>query len=644
MALVNFTNLDFDQIKSSIREYLRANSNFTDYDFEGSNLSVLIDTLAYNTYISSYNANMISNEIFIDSATLRENVVSLARNIGYVPRSRTASRANISFFVDVTPLSTNPTTLTLKKGVVCATNNSFANQSFTFTIPQDITVPVVNGIGFFQNIEIFEGTFVTQNFTVDANNPNQKFILSNSGIDTDSISVVIRNTQSSSIRRIFNKANSLVDDGSTRRQLVNENSKVFFLQEIEDQRYELLFGDGVFGKKLDNLNYIEVSYIITSGEPANGVSNFTYNGRIVDNNGRVVNSGISLVTTNSVSRSGKEIESVASIKKFAPRIYSSQNRAVTSTDYESIIPLLYPEAESISVFGGEDLSPPKYGKVFISIKPINGPFVSSQVKDNLKFSLRKYAVAGIVPEIIDLKYLYIEANISAYYNSNMSISANSVKNVIFDNINKYSDSSELNKFGARFKYSKFLKIIDDSHDSVTSNITKITIRRDLRVSTNKFADYEICYGNKFHINNTNGYNIKSSGFNISGLNTTLYFSDLPNSDGRTGTLFLFRLDSETQPIIVRRNIGKIDYEKGEIFLFPINIVSTVKSSGDDPIIQISATPKSNDVIGLQDLYLQLDINNSIVNVVSDDISSGADISGSSYTVTSSYNNGNLVRY
>ena len=635
MALVNFTNLDFDQIKSSIREYLRANSNFTDYDFEGSNLSTLIDVLSYNTYISSYNANMISNEVFIDSATLRENVVSLARNIGYVPHSRAASKANISFFVDATGFTTNPLTLTLKSGVVSTSASSFGNQSFSFIIPQDITVPVVNQFALFENIDIYEGTFVINNFTVDANNLNQKFILDNANIDINSINVFVRDTQSSTIRRNFRLSENLFE--------INSESRVFFIQEIEDQRYELIFGDGVFGKKLENLNYIEISYNVTNGESANGVSSFNFNGRIVDNNGRVVTNGISLLTTNSSSQNGREIESVESIKKYAPRRYSTQNRAVTATDYETIVPTLYPEAESISVFGGEDLNPPKFGRVFISIKPINGPFVSNQVKDNIEFSLRKYAVAGIVPEIIDLKYLYIETDTTAYYNSNSTSDPNYIKDLIFSNIKKYANSNELNKYGARFKYSKYLKIIDDSDIAVTSNITKIIMRRDLRVELNKFADYEICYGNEFHIKNTNGYNIKSSGFKVAGINDTLYISDIPDSNGILGSIFFFKLQSSTQPVIVKKNAGKIDYLRGEIRLYPVNINSTLKSSFNQSIIEISVVPKSNDVIGLQDLYLQLDINSSALNMLSDEISSGSDLSGSTYKFTSSYTNGDLVR-
>ena len=635
MALANFTNLDFDQIKSSIREYLRANSNFTDYDFEGSNLSVIIDTLAYNTYISSYNANMISNEVFIDGATLRENVVSLARNIGYVPHSRSASKANITFFIDTTKFTTNPLTLTLKSGVVATTSTSFGNQNFSFIIPQDITVPVVNGIALFENVDIYEGTFIINNFNVDANNSNQKFILENANIDIDSINVFVRNTELSTVKNSFKLSKNLFD--------ITSESKVFFIQEIEDQRYELIFGDGIFGKKLNNLNYIEVSYNITNGESANGISSFNFSGRIVDNNNRVVTTGISLITTNSPSQNGREIESVESIRKYAPRKYSSQNRAVTATDYETIIPTIYSEAESISVFGGEDLNPPKYGRVFISIKPINGPFVSNQIKDNIKSSLRRYSVAGIVPEIIDLKYLYLETDTTAYYNSNSTFDANTIKDIILTNIRNYTNSNELNKYGARFKYSKYLKIIDDSNSAVTSNITKVVMRRDLGVVLNTFANYEICYGNQFYNKCESGYNIKSSGFNIAGINETVYLSDIPNSNGLTGNIFFFKLLSSTQPIIVRKNVGIIDYVKGEIKLYPVNIISTSKTSFSSPIIEISVIPKSNDVIGLQDLYLQLDINNIKLNMLSDEISSGSDISGSSYKFTSSYTNEDLVR-
>ena len=644
MPLVNFSNLDFDQIKTSIQDYLKANSNFTDYDYEGSNLSTIIDALAYNTYINSYNANMITNEVFIDSATLRENIVSLARNIGYVPRSRKAARATVSFFVDAS--DTNAVTLTLKAGLVLTTSQAFGNISYTFSIPSDITVPVDStGIAFFDNVDVYEGTYIQQAFTYSSRNPNQKYILDNAGVDTSSLSVVVRESQSSTVSRKYRLADSLFEVTST--------SPVYFLQEISNERYELLFGDGVFGQALEDPNYVTVSYIVSNGADGNNLSNFSFSGRLLDNNGTVVTSGISLITTNQTSYGGKAIESVNSIKKYSTQIYASQNRAVTAADYEAIIPTIYAETESVSAFGGEDLNPPSYGKVFVSIKPYNGVFLSSSIKDNIKTALKKYTVAGIVPEIVDLKYIYVETNSSVYYNTNLAPSAASVRSTIQSNIVNYSDSSELNKFGARFKYSKFQNIIDNSSEAVTSNITTVTMRRDMEARLNQFAEYEICYGNRFYLKNHGhsatmngtivGYNIKSSGFTVSGINGTVYLGDQANSDLKTGSVFLFKLAAANEPVIVKKNIGTIDYVKGEIKLNPINILSTRILIGSTNIIEISASPYSNDVIGLQDLYLQLDNSKVVVNMIADNISSGNDVSGSNYTVSSSYSNGSLVR-
>ena len=632
MPLVNFSNLDFDQIKRSIQDYLKTNSNFTDYDFEGSNLSTIIDVLAYNTYITSYNANMVSNEVFIDSATLRENVVSLARNIGYVPRSKKAAIANVSFSVDVS--STTAVTVTLKAGLVVSTTTP-QTDTFVFSIPSDITSPVdSNGMAYFDNIDVYEGNYITQNFTVSSRNPNQRFILDNPGIDTSLITVLVRDSQTSTVTTKFRQSDSLFDVTST--------TPVYYIQEIEDERYELLFGDGVFGRKLEEPNYIEASYIVTNGDRANNISRFKFVGRLLDNNGTPIINGISLVTTNQSSYSGKSIESVDSIKKYSTQIYASQNRAVTASDYEALIPKIYPETSSVSVFGGEDLNPPSFGKVFISIKPFNGVYLPNSIKENISTELKKYSVAGIVSEIIDLKYLYVETATTAYYNTNLAPSADFVRSIIVDNIANYANSTELNKFGAKFKYSKFLKIIDDTHESITSNITTVSIRRDLNPVLNTFAEYEICFGNRFHVDNESGFNIKSSGFAVSGISEVVYLGDLPNADLQTGTIFLFKLNSPTEPVILKKSIGIIDYIKGEIRLNPINIIST-RVVREVPLIEISASPYSNDVIGLQDLYLQLDINNTSVDMVSDNIASGNDSSGSNYKVTSSYSNGSLIR-
>ena len=638
MPLVNFSNVDFDEIKESIKDYLRANSNFTDYDFEGSNLSAIIDTLAYNTYISSYNANMITNEVFIDSATLRENVVSLARNIGYVPRSRKAAVADVSFSVDAS--NTTAVTVTLKAGIVLTTASQFGGNSYTFAIPEDITVPVTStGVAFFTNIKVYEGTYITQTFTASSRNPNQRYILPNAGIDTDLIRVIVKDNEASSVRDKYSKFSSLFG--------VDSQTMLYFLQEIENERYEIMFGDGVFGKKIEEPNFVEVSYIVSNGSEANGLNNFTYSGRMVGNDGQSITSGVSLVFTNSPSSGGSAIESIESIKKYAPQIYASQNRAVTAADFEALVPRIYAEAESVSAYGGEELVPPAYGKVFISVKPFNGVFLSRAVKENLNRELRKFSCAGIITEILDLKYLFVETESTAYYDTSRAASPDGVKNIVLDNIVKYANSSQLNKFGARFKYSKFLGVIDNSEAAITSNITTIFMRRDMEPVLNTFGEYEICFGNQFYIKNINGYNIKSSGFFVSGISDCVYLGDIPNADKETGSVFLFKLTAPTQPVVVKRGIGVIDYIHGEIKLNPINIISTKLTRGvpgaEVPLIQISVCPFSNDVIGLQDLYLQLDTGNSTVTMIPDEISSGTNTSGSSYRVTSSYANGSLVR-
>ena len=548
--------------------------------------------------------------------------------------------ATINFFVDTTSITPTPSTITLRKGVVAASTGTFAGQSFVFSILEDVTVPIFDGIAFFDDLEIHEGVLLESNFTYSSTNLNQRFILPNSGIDTDLIRVSVKNNQSSTAAAKYSLQDSLFD--------INSSSRVYYLQEIEDERYELLFGDGVFGKALEEGNYITANYIVSNGDSANGISSFNFAGRLTYTRNGIqynVTSGVSLVTPGIISSGGENIETVESIKKFAPRIYATQNRALTSNDYETLIPSkIYPETESISVFGGEELVPPQYGKVFISIKPKFGDYLPNLIKENIKLKLKKYSVAGIVPEILDLKYLYIESTTKLYYNTNLAPSSEYVSSLVQNNVTKYSESTELNKYGARFKYSKFLKVIDDSHESITSNITTIQMRRDLRVTLNALVEYQIGFGNAFYIKNMSGYNIKTSAFRVDGINTDVYISDLPNSNRETGELFLFSVPSinSTSPSIIRRNVGTIDYKKGILTLNPINVLSGKTKTGQT-IIEISGSPTSNDAIGLQDLYLQLDISGSTFETVVDEISSGLDPSASNYVVSSSYANGVLVR-
>jgi len=650
MPFTKFTDLDFDQIKISIKDYLRSNSNFTDFDFEGSNFSILIDTLAYNTYITAFNSNMVVNESFLDSATVRENVVSLARNIGYVPRSRVSANANISFNVSVSPITTSPAitytpTITLQSGLVCT--GSSGGSSYIFSVPDNITATVNSfGVAKFENIVIKEGTFLTKQFVVNGS-LDQRFILENSFIDTSTIRVYVKQVSDSGLGVLYSVVDNIFE--------INKNSKIFLLQEVKDEKYEIIFGDNIFGKKLENNSIITVTYIVTDGKNGNGVKSFSFSGSLKDSNDSIVvptNAGIT-VNVLQGSQNGSDIEDVESIKKYAPRLYSSQYRAVTPRDYETIIKSkIYPDAESVSIIGGEELDPPQYGKVFISIKPKNGSFVSDFNKQSIKNKLKQYTVAGINIDIIDLKTLYVEIDSAIYYDYSQIGSVENLKTKVISALSTYANSPNLNAFGGRFKYSKVLQVIDSADNAITSNITKVIIRRDLKVLLNSPTQYEICYGNKFHVI-SEGKNIKSTGFYIEGERDIVYLTDTPNSDLKTGVISIIKKNplagittvgvQFNTPVVVP-SAGTIDYEKGEIILNSVTITSTEMPQD---IVEIQAFPESNDVIGLQDLYISFNLSKSRINMIKDVIASGDDISGSIFSTAdyyrSSYSNGQLTR-
>ena len=644
MPFTKFTNLDFDQIKTSIKDYIRANSDFTDFDFEGSNFSVLIDTLAYNTYITAFNSNMIVNESFLDSATVRENVVSLARNIGYVPRSRTAAQATVSF--NVTTASNTPT-LTLQAGLVCVGTSD--DSSYVFSIPETITTVttqetdasgnIISSTGSFNNIVVYQGTYLTKSFTVDGS-LDQRFILENSFIDTSTIKVYIKGSSDTGLGKEYRKVDNILN--------ITDISETYLIQEITDERYELLFGDGVFGKKLENDSVITVSYITTDGVDGNGPASFTYAGSVVSSTNQISLPIITPpITTESAAANGGNIESIDSIKYFAPRLYSSQYRAVTARDYESIIQQIYPNTESVSVVGGEELDPPEFGTVFITIKPKNGEFVSDFDKRAILSSLKGYSLAGINQKILDLKLLYVEIESFVYYDVSKVTTVSELKTSVTNGLLTYGSTTDINKFGGRFKYSKVLNVIDNIDDAITSNITRVIIRRNLRALTNQFAQYELCYGNRFHIN-PEGKNIKSTGFTIQGQTDMVYFTDIPNknNDGTLdgsgkGVIAIVKGDAElSQGQLVVASAGVVDYVHGEVIISTVNITSTQRSNN---IIEIQAFPESNDIIGLKDLYLSFAVGDSSINMVKDTITSGEQISGVGYKVTSSYTNGALVR-
>ena len=623
MSFNQFTNLDFNDLRTQIKDYLRSSSDFTDFDFEGSNFSVLIDLLAYNSYITAFNTNMTVNEVFLDSATLRENVVALARNIGYTPRSVRSARAKVAFNIILTD-STDVRTVTLQAGQVA--QGGLTDTSYIYSIPEDFTTLVDSqGQATFENLEIYEGIFVKNTFTVDDSIPNQRFILPNANIDTTTVRVQVK----TNVTEQYTLYTDILN--------VDGNSRLFLLEEVTDQRYEVRFGDGILGKKPASGSIIEVSYIVSGGREGNGAVNFTFSGILKDNNANPITSGLSALRTISAAQNGDDIETLDSIKYLAPRVYSSQFRAVTAADYKGLIPYIFTNIDSVTAYGGEELDPPEYGKVFISIKPRGANTLSQITKEEISRSLKQYSIAGIKPELIDLKYLFVEFDTTLYYNKNQTSDVSLIRTKVLNTLTTYARSSDTNNFGGRVKYSKVNALIDDTDQAITSNITKVRMRRDVSPAFNTFATYEICFGNKVYIKK-DGYSIKSSGFKISGVNDVLYMGDIATNNS-TGRIFFFKLVNNI-PSIVKVNAGTIDYVKGEILLDVVNITSTTLNNN---VIEVEAVPESNDIIGLKDLYLQIDVGNSVVNTVEDTITSGENTAATLFVPTSSYLNGQFTR-
>ena len=647
MPFTQFTNFDFEDIKVQIKDFLRSNSNFTDFDFEGSNFSVLIDTLAYNTYINAFNANLVANESFLDSATVRENVVSLARNIGYVPRSKTAATATIKIGdVDLgTTTDATPKSIKLRSGLICIGN--VENTTYRFSIPDNITstrIRDINGTSFAQfddEVTVYEGTYLTRQFKVNTT-VDKRYIIESPNIDSSTLRVYVGADGDSGFGRKWSQVDNILN--------LNKTSEIYLTQEVQDEKYEILFGDGFFGKDLENGQTVTATYIVTDGEKGNGPSNFSFQGTFSKDDGTLLtpNDNVDITTTSNASN-GAEVEDLSSIKYLATRLYSAQYRAVTPRDYEAIFQSIFPQTESVAVVGGEELDPPQFGKVQISIKPKNGTFVSDFDKAQIKSKLKNYSIAGINSEIVDLKILYVEIDSTVYYNPAQVASSVNLRSDVISALQLYSTNVEINKFGGRFKYSKINQLIDRVDNGITSNITKVIIRRDLKALLNQFAQYELCFGNRFNINPA-GYNIKSTGFTITGDTNIAYLTDVPNKnaagnlDGSMkGTISVVTRNNKNQEVVLIKDAGGVDYMKGEVILNTINIASTVAQNN---IIEIQAYPESNDVVGLKDLFVSFNVSNSTINTVKDVIASGEDVSGVVFTrdyFTSSYSNGVLER-
>ena len=593
MPYTQLNNLDFAEIKTALKDYMRAQSDFTDYDFEASALSQLLDVLAYNTYYTAFNANMVVNEMFLDSATLRDNVVALAKQLGYTPRSITSPKSNIGF--TVTFPTTAPASLELKAGTGFVTN--YDGTLYRYISLKNVKVPVINNVATFSDVTLNEGSYVVSTYTFDGSLKEQKFKIQNSAADLSTLIVRVYESANSSIYEEYKRSDNLLT--------VGEDDKVFFISEVDDEQYELFFGDGVLGKKLLDGNVIEVSYVLTKGPESNGAKSFTFSGVFLDENSLKVTVpfAVNNIVADSPSQGGSKIESIETIKYNAPKFYSSQNRAVTSNDYAAIVRNLYPSIADIIVFGGEDQVPPEYGKVFIAVKPSEANALSSATKKDLSNQLKKYTIASVKPVFVDPSLLFIEISSKIYFDgSKTNMLPAEVAAKVSTGVSEYLETSDTEKFNGKFRYSKFIGVIDGSDRAVNSNITEVTLRKDFYAQINTSAYYEICYQNEF-LKDCDGPVVTSTGMTVfEHPNYTSYLED------RDGKIVLYRLDSLTgDKILLNDSVGDIDYKHGEIKLYDFTIL---KGTFSDNRIELRVKPANNDVEVKREVYLDVDISKS----------------------------------
>jgi hypothetical protein len=606
MAFNTITNLDFENIKQSLKAYLRASDTFSDYNFEGSVLSQLIDVLSYNTYYSALNANLIANEVFFDSASIRENVVSLASLIGYTPRSSKSAKATISMDVPVSP---QIGAFTLKKGESFIGSNQ--NGSFVYSTLDDITREAfvdVDGVRKvrFSDIDIYQGNLLSIVYNIDTST-RQSIIIPSANADIDLLTVIV-NENNFNAPLTYKKAESITG--------LTSNDKIYWIQENKNEQFEIFFGDDVFGRKLQNLDSVTIEYIVNNQDEANQCSLFEFTGVFKYNNQFFENITPTITVVNP-SSGGALPQSITSIKYLAPRSYSAQQRAVTVRDYETLVTQLYPNLEALSIYGGEDSSPPQYGKVFIAAKPFGADRMTTTAKMNLTKSIKEYTILSVIPEVIDPSYIFLEIDSYVYYNNNKSRrTSQQITEVSRAVIQQFGEDNDLDRFNGKFKYSKLVAEIDSTDPGITSNITKIRIKKNMPVLSNVFASYEICYGNRI----SDDTDLISSGFKITGEDTTnIYYFEKYGVSG----LAIFRITGGDK-IYWSKNAGTIDYEKGEININAININSVV---GNLETISFSVVPKSNDIIALRDLYISIKPEDIRVTSILDTISSANRTSG-----------------
>jgi len=609
-------DFDFDVVKANLKTFLQSQTEFQDYNFEGSGFAILLDVLAYNTHYLGFNANMLANEMYLDSADIRKNIVSLAKMLNYTPSSVRSPVADISIEVN----DATGSTLTLNKGAVFTT--SVNGSSYQYITNEDYIITPLNGVYNFSNIEIYEGTLVTYRYTVDVNDTDQKFTIQSENADTTTLKVSIQNSSNDTKTNIYSLAGGYNN--------VTDTSKVYFLQETDEGKFEVYFGDGVLGAALQDGNIVILEYIVTNRDESNGASSFSLQTTI---------GGFSdvTITTNSVSQGGSAAESKESIRFNAPLSYSAQNRAVTTSDYETIVRSIYPNALSVSAWGGEDDETPVYGTVKIAIKAASGSTLTNSTKQNIITSLKPYNVAAVRPVIVDPEITSVIITSTVKYDSRLTTkTADTLKSNILTTLTDYNTDT-LQRFDGVFRYSKIVGLIDNTDTSIVSNITTVKIRKNFTPTLSSSTRYDIYFRNSL-FNPVAGYNainggiLESSGFKVSGDTTNVYFLD----DDGDGNVRRYRLVGGVRTY-VNNTQGIINYTSGQITLTSLNITNVENIRGQNSnVIELSLRPNSNDIVPVRDQIIEIDISNSFIVVEADTFIGGSAGAGIGYNTITSY--------
>ncbi len=609
------SDLDFTDIKDNLKKFLQSQTQFQDYDFEGSSLSILLDILSYNTHYMAYLANMSTNELYLDSADIRNNIVSLAKMLGYTPNSPRAPKASVNIVVN----NGTGTSITMQKGTVFT--SSVNNTSYQYVTNEDITTTPVDGVFTFSNVTLYEGTLVKFKYTVDETDVDQKFIIPSPNADTSTLKVTVQNSVSDTTTNTFTLSSGLTG--------VSSDSKVYFIQETTDGKFEVYFGDGVTGKKLDTGNLITLEYIVTNKTDSNGAKTFALQGSV----GGFTDVSI---TTNSVSQGGAEAEDNESVKFNAPLSFAAQDRAVTTTDYETLVKGIYPNALSVSAWGGEDDETPRYGIVKIAIKPGSGSTLTDQTKLDIVNGLKPFNVASVKPEIVDPETTSVLLTTNAKYDAKATTkSKDTLKSDIISTITNYNTGT-LQKFDSVFRHSKLTGLIDDTDASILSNVTTLKIRKSFTPSISSSAAYNVYFRNALY-NPHSGHNsamggiLSSTGFKVTGSDAEQFLDD----DGQ-GNVRRFFLVSGVKTY-ANNTQGTIDYATGQVTLNSLNIASISNIRGAaSTVVEITVVPASNDVVPVRDQIVEIDVANSLISVEEDSFVGGSAEAGVGYTTSSSY--------